>query len=88
MEGGSTFHLGREKEKQRGRHRKKKEKFPGVSRRGDGTRKEKGVEVLGVLFVGRGAGIQGNGLFLIIQTPPTITEEAPIWPHDNFIFTH
>lgn len=28
-----------------------------------------GVEVLGVLLVGRGAGIQGNGLFLIIQTP-------------------
>lgn len=23
--------------------------------------------------VGRGAGIQGNGLFLIIQTPPTCT---------------
>lgn len=66
---------------------KKKGKFPGVSRRGDGTRKEKGVEGLGVLVVGRGAGIQGNGLFLIIQTPPTYTEEAPTWPHDNFIYT-
>lgn len=70
----------------RGRNREGKRKKSQVSA-GVG-----GVEVLGVLVAGRGAGIQGNGLFLIIQTPPlyiyTQTEEAPTWPHDNSILTH
>ena len=68
-----------------------------MSAGGQGRKKKRGVEVLGVLVVGRGAGIQGNGLFLIIQTPPppythththTHTEEAPTWPHDNSILAH
>lgn len=83
------------KKKQRGRDREeKKGKKSQVSAGGGGRKKRKGkrggVEVLGVLVVGRGAGIQGNGLFLIIQTTPpthTHTEEAPTWPHDSSILT-
>lgn len=74
MKGGCMFHLGREKEdgeseKQGG----EKEKSPRCQQEDRGRKKEKGVEVLGVLVVGRGAGIQGNGLFLIIIPPPPTT---------------
>lgn len=60
----------------RGRNREGKRKKSQVSA-GVG-----GVEVLGVLVAGRGAGIQGNGLFLIIQTPPfTYTHRQKRPPH-------
>lgn len=79
----------RKKEREAKREtQEEKREIPRCQQEGAGTRKERGVEVLGVLFVGRGAGIQGNGLFLIIQTPPTNTEEAPTRPHDNFILTY
>lgn len=70
MAGGHTFHLEREEETE-GKG-KKSQVSAGVG----------GVEVLGVLVAGRGAGIQGNGLFLIIQTPLfTYTHRQKRPPH-------
>lgn len=63
MEGGGPFHLGRQKEEER-EDRRKNGKSPRCQQ--EGRKKKRGGEVLGVLVVGRGAGIQGNGLFFII----------------------
>lgn len=62
----------------RGRNREGKRKKSQV----ESQQEWGGVEVLGVLVAGRGAGIQGNGLFLIIQTPPfTYTHRQKRPPH-------